>query len=272
MDWLRNGPPPPGGGYGHSSYNSQPPSSSPRTDTTSGTPTSSHRSPDQFRSFIARYSDAGAPVPQPVRPKSAGPVPNEPAQLDSKTLPIAPPFYSQPNAEHPMTSGIKISSSPLLLTPPPSSDHDENLSPISPVTLQSSTDSNASIKLPVLPCIPCPRIPSPSSFERLMEAEYGKQTIYGVTPDMLSDWQTRYPFVRESDHINYQYDASTSRMIIRCTPSPVHDSLQIYFQGRVSGVLTSRLGVDKFMENIQMSCGSGILISTLLSLISLTNW
>lgn len=75
---------------------------------------------------------------------------------------------------------------------------------------------------------------------------------------MLSDCQIRYPFVRESEHINYQYDASTSRMIIRCSTSPVHDLLQIHFQGRVSGVLTSCLGLDKFMENIQMSCGSGL--------------
>lgn len=151
----------------------------------------------------------------------------------------------------------------MLLTPPASSGHGEDcLRNIDlDITVESPSNSTASSTPPCLLHPPYPRIPSPLSVERLIESEYGKHTIYGITPAMLSDWQIRYPFVREADHINYQYDASTSRLIIRCTVSPVHDSLQIFFQGRVSGALTSRLGLGKFMESVQMSCGSSMSIS-----------
>lgn len=50
-------------------------------------------------------------------------------------------------------------------------------------------------------------------------------------------------------------------MTIRWTMSPVHDSLQIYFQSDTSSVLLDTLGKDNQIKNVQMSPGSGISVT-----------
>lgn len=151
IDWLGNGSP----RGGSTSFNPQPPYTSRQIDTASPMTTSSHRSP-QFRSFIARYSDCSTPISHSVRAKSPPATPIHPGLFDLKNLPIIATSHPQPNTKHPMHRETQTSNSPLLLTPPPSSDPAPVCSPLYPVTRQCSTNSNASIKLPALPYPPCP--------------------------------------------------------------------------------------------------------------------
>lgn len=248
MDWRLNGNPQPGGNYSNPFPHH--PFCSPQSDSVpaSPAPTSAHRSPAQIRSFIARYSDCNTPLPHSSRANSA---PATSVNRDS-TVPF-PIALSRPNptAVPPVTLDLTISCVPSNLTPPPSSDHGEDREPL----FEPTTDAPASIASPLLLH---PGIPSPSYVQDLMETSYDKQTIYGVTASMLLDWQQKYPFVVDSELINYQYDESTSRFIISCSPSPAHDSLQIYFQGRLSVELPARMGTNKFLSCVQMSCGSGM--------------
>lgn len=173
--------------------------------------------------------------------------------MDQDSTPSIPTGLLLPDttAVYPVTLDLNLSSTPSILTPPPSSGHEEDREPL----FEPTTDAPASITPPPLLH---PGIPSPSSLQDLIETSYDKHTIYGVTASMLLDWQRKYPFVMDSESINYQYDESTSRFIISCSPSPVHDSLQIYFQGRLSVELPARMGTDKFLSCMQMSCGSGM--------------
>lgn len=245
MDWLRNANPQSGGNYSFP----QQPFFSRQSDSVPGSPapTSARRSPAQLRSFIARYSDCSTPLPQSSRAKSA---PAATVNFDSTIrVPTASPCHD-PIAMLPVTLDLRVPSVSSILTPPPSSDHGGDHEPL----FEPTIDAPASIAPPPLLQ---PGIPSPSSVQELMETCYDKHTIYGVTASMLLDWQEKYPFVMDSELINYQYDESTSRFIISCSPSPAHDSLQIYFQGRLSVELPARMGTNKFLSSVQMSCGSG---------------
>lgn len=213
--------------------NNSPTSHSPPTTSSSR----STRSPHELRTFLARYSGVSPPA----------------VRSSSPAVPILPLSTSGPGQPLTEAESDTMAVHPTWLTPPPSSDCHESVrtrnhkflrylwTPVAPLTL------------------PPRRIPRLATVENLIESQRGKLTINGITPKMLSDWEARYPSVREADHINYEYDGSTSRMIIRCHVSPVHDSLQIYFKGRASVALIARLGDESFLENIQMSSGSSMI-------------
>lgn len=77
--------------------------------------------------------------------------------------------------------------------------------------------------------------------------------VPGVTPAMLDDWESRYPEISEADHFRYEYDSSTAKMIVKCQPIPVHDSLQLYFVNQVGTALAS---TSKELRR-QVKVGSG---------------
>lgn len=84
----------------------------------------------------------------------------------------------------------------------------------------------------------------------------GTMTLRGITPAMMTSWELAHPGVRENESVKYQYDATTQRLIVQCGVSPVHDSLQIFFQNCVFDSVQPRLGRAKFNRIVQVSTGS----------------
>lgn len=231
MDWLQNLPP---GGVDRP-FNPAPSNFS--------VSSSSSQSLRQRSALLARYG-----VNTPSQSHVSRP-PSTPATAIVERTSLPPVVTAIPDAKIDDTTD---STNTPWLTPPPSSDRD-SASPIKAPSLFASTDD------PWFPTgSPSPRIPSPTAVEHLIESKDGKLTINGITPQMLSEWEDLHPFVRESDHINYEYDGSTSRMIIRCTVSPVHDSLQIFFKSHASAALLDTLSKVRYIESVQMSSGSSM--------------
>lgn len=233
MDWPQQKPPGGGGDRPFNLGSSKFPASS-----------SSSQSLRQCGTFLARYGVHKAPsqsLPQHGPHKSRPSSPPSTAIVDGTS--------DFPDAK---TDDAADSLNTPWLTPPSSSDHDDSR----PVKSASPILSTQALMFPTWS--PTPTIPSPTSVERLIESKVGKLTINGITPKILSEWEDRHPFVRESDHINYEYDGSTSRMIIRCTVSPVHDSLQIFFKSHTSAALLETLGKDTYIDRVQMSSGSSM--------------
>lgn len=111
---------------------------------------------------------------------------------------------------------------PNLLTRP-SSDPARECSPLYLITRQRSTNSNASIKLPALPYQPCPRIPSPP--------------LDGIGIRKAHYLRISCPTGRCTTRSCANPSTSTTSTTRAPRPSTVHGWLQIYFQGRVSGVV-----------------------------------
>lgn len=96
---------------------------------------------------------------------------------------------------------------------------------------------------------------TPHAMEDLIHDHTGRLILRGVTDSMFRDWESMYPEVREADNINFEYDASTSRFMIKCVVSPVHQSVTRFFNSRLAGVLPPLLGEEYYDGNIHHSSG-----------------
>lgn len=65
----------------------------------------------------------------------------------------------------------------------------------------------------------------PCFLEDTIEKRDRDMIIRGVSVDMLFNWKTLHPEVRETSPLRYKYDSSTSRFIVKCATSPVHNFL-----------------------------------------------
>lgn len=66
-----------------------------------------------------------------------------------------------------------------------------------------------------------------------------------LTDDLWTEFlDARDSATRGSDsflrHLRYTYDASTSTLITRCMPSPIHDAVQVFFQRRLKQLIIER--------------------------------
>lgn len=89
-----------------------------------------------------------------------------------------------------------------------------------------------------------------------MEKFCGRVTVRGVSGSMFEAWKSLYPELQEDNHINYEYDSCTSRLMIKFPTSAIHESVSIFFTHRVSAVLLSRLGEDEYDDTVQLSSGA----------------
>lgn len=83
-----------------------------------------------------------------------------------------------------------------------------------------------------------------------------------ISPHMLHEWESRHPALREDDVVRYEYDSALSRMIVKCMPGPIHDSVQGYFIKRVAATM-DRLGGDACEDLVDVNCGTGTCASFL---------
>lgn len=143
--------------------------------------------------------------------------------------------YPSPPSSHVTRSGPP---SPTNL-PPVYSD----TSPIIPLFSGAQSASSTLMRL------------TPETFENMVETMTGRVSFPGISGDMFSAWRSLYPVDMESKSLNYEYNSCTSRFIIKCPSSPVHESVSIFFTNRVSSGLQARLGLDTYEETVQVSSG-----------------
>lgn len=70
----------------------------------------------------------------------------------------------------------------------------------------------------------------------LMEAPL---ILQNVTPDDIGNWRSRFPDLIEDDNVRYEYNSLAERMIVKCMPWPIHDSLQIFMCQRITKEVSS---------------------------------
>lgn len=70
---------------------------------------------------------------------------------------------------------------------------------------------------------------SPDSLQALRESHESPRIFRNISPGALTDWESLYPGINESDGARYEYDGFTERMIVKCMAGSVHDSFPIYF-------------------------------------------
>lgn len=90
----------------------------------------------------------------------------------------------------------------------------------------------------------------------MVEEYSGRVVVPGVTDTLFDAWQSLYPEAQEADNVTYEYDASTSRFIVKCGTMPVHESVSIFFTNCVSAELHTRLGRDLYEDTVQVSSGA----------------
>lgn len=84
----------------------------------------------------------------------------------------------------------------------------------------------------------------------------GSLFLRHISPQMFHEWESLHPTLQEDDNTRYEYDSSMSRMIVKCMPGPIHDSVQGYFIKRVAATM-DRLGGDACEDLIEVNCGTG---------------
>lgn len=88
-----------------------------------------------------------------------------------------------------------------------------------------------------------------------MESTEGSLIIPDISPTMLNAWESLHPSLPEADDVRYEYDSITRNMIIKCMPTPIHDSLQVYFTRRITAEL-ARAG-DAYLDSVMVASGTG---------------
>lgn len=95
---------------------------------------------------------------------------------------------------------------------------------------------------------------TPETFENTVETMTGRVAFPGISGNILRAWRSLYPIDMESKSLNYEYNSQTSRFVVKCPTSPVHESVSIFFNNRVSSGLQARLG-DTYQDTVQVSTG-----------------
>lgn len=70
----------------------------------------------------------------------------------------------------------------------------------------------------------------------LMEAPL---VLHNVTLSAFDAWRSRHLDLIEDDNVRYEYNSLAERMIVKCMPWPIHDSLQIFMCQRIMKEVSS---------------------------------
>ena len=107
----------------------------------------------------------------------------------------------------------------------------------------------------------------PKKLAELQVDHEGDLQLGSITSSELQNWTCQNPEVADSDNIRYEYNYLTERFIVKCMPTPTHDSLQLYFTDQVLGSLNERFGRTQTRKMVRV--GSGTSMSQMKSLIDI---
>jgi len=100
---------------------------------------------------------------------------------------------------------------------------------------------------------------NPKKLAELQGDHEGNIQLGSITGRALQHWSCENPEVAESDDIRYEYNYLTEKFIIRCMPTPTHDSLQLYFNEHVLSSLNQRFGRPQTRNMVRVGSGTSTL-------------
>jgi len=77
-----------------------------------------------------------------------------------------------------------------------------------------------------------------------------------VSDSELRNWISENPELVEHKDFRYEYNFLSQRLIIKCMPTPTHDSLQYFFTQTVFGTFVEKVGLLKAQELITTGAGT----------------
>ncbi|RPA95742.1 hypothetical protein L873DRAFT_1812523 [Choiromyces venosus 120613-1] len=102
----------------------------------------------------------------------------------------------------------------------------------------------------------CIRNIGPKQILELQAENEGNLQLGTISERALEQWKDQNPNIIESDEIRYEYNFLTQNFIIKCMPTPTHDSLQIYFTQNVLCSLVERFGSSQAMSMVSVGSGT----------------
>jgi len=86
----------------------------------------------------------------------------------------------------------------------------------------------------------------------------GSIQLGSITSGALQHWTFQNPEVANSDNIRYEYNYLTERFIVKCMPTPTHDSLQLYFTEHVLVSLSAQFGAPQMRTMVRVGSGTSM--------------
>ena len=92
---------------------------------------------------------------------------------------------------------------------------------------------------------------------RHQEGYEGQLHFDGISPKDVSRWESEHPGVIENDHVRQEYNFLNQRFIIKCAPTPTHESLSEFFSATVPTSLFN-LGGDEVTDMVRVGSEKGM--------------
>jgi len=92
---------------------------------------------------------------------------------------------------------------------------------------------------------------------RHQEGHEGQLSFDGILPEDVSRWESEHPGVIENDQVRQEYNFLNQRFIIKCAPTPTHESLSQFFSTTVIRSLVN-LGGDEAVDMVRVGSGIGM--------------
>lgn len=187
-----------------------------------------------------------SPLEAPSAPTS---IPNTlvPHPLENTAL-VKSAFYSPPSSSSSSPISVPRISQPEVAQHPPRLAEEGPHTPEHRV-LTPPTSSRV-LRTLTVPRPPSPRVPTTLEETRDMIAAFinsghTRPLSIPLTDDLWTEFlDARDAATHGSDsfllHLRFTYDASTSTLITRCMPSPIHDAAQVFFQRRLKRLIIER--------------------------------
>jgi len=153
--------------------------------------------------------------------------------------------YNQYRTSRDHTSTYRLPSKltlPKKVTLGKSIKHEATPLPMKPVSLPpTSMLTDISLLPPELQSNPATEMKTFFQIKMLQRKEIldlwknyeGDLCCHDVSQQDLYDWKLKNPDLEEADDIHFEYNFLTERFIIKCMPTPTHDTLQRFFTGSV---------------------------------------
>ncbi|KAG0135037.1 hypothetical protein HOY82DRAFT_552768, partial [Tuber indicum] len=84
----------------------------------------------------------------------------------------------------------------------------------------------------------------------------GDVHFQNVSDKELCNWISENSELVEHKDFRYEYNFLSQRLIIKCMPTPTHDSLQYFFTQTVFGTFVEKVGLLKAQELVTTGAGT----------------
>jgi len=97
---------------------------------------------------------------------------------------------------------------------------------------------------------------TPEAILRLQTGHEGQLCLTGVSSEDVRKWESQYPGVIENDNIRQEYNYLNGAFIIKCAPTPTHESVSQFFSDTLFKSLNKLEGEDT-VDMVRIGGGMG---------------